>query len=53
MFRYADKDVESRHTKDKGEFWIDFVKLRKIMAFYQEAFYFFVKELGNDSVEVK
>jgi hypothetical protein len=53
MFRYADKYIESRHTKDMGEFWIDFVALRKIMALYQEAFHLLVKELGNDSLEVK
>jgi hypothetical protein len=39
MFRYADKCLESRHTKDMGEFWIDFIALRRIIALYQEAFH--------------
>jgi hypothetical protein len=42
-FRYADRYVESRYTQDTGEFWIDFVLLKKIMALYQEAFHILVE----------
>ncbi|MBD2232548.1 hypothetical protein [Phormidium tenue] len=46
-FRYTDKYVESRHTQNMGEFWIDFVLLKKIMALYQEAFH----RLANISLQ--
>jgi hypothetical protein len=49
-FRYADKYVESRHTQDIGEFWIDFALLKKIMALYQEAFHRLIDITENGGV---
>lgn len=49
-FRYADKYVESRHTHDMGEFWVDFVLLKKIMTLYQESFHHLAEIIDKGGV---